>query len=78
MTEEARQFTTCPHCKHEADIPDAPRVAWVVHRCIACERPYVHPKSIEGVDTYKLTDEELLSLSVDSIREEERVENEQG
>lgn len=45
MTDQGRQFTTCPHCGHETDMPDGFIVAWVAHPCASCKVPSIHPKS---------------------------------
>ena len=77
MTDKGRTYTTCPHCGKEIDNPEGERVAWVVHPCIACRTPHGHPKAFLRAEVGDKTDDELLSLSVDAMKElEERAENE--
>ena len=68
MAEEGRQFTTCPHCRHDTDIPTGFIVAWVAQVCIACDVPHVAPKSFSRREAEECLTRMSLCRTEDALR----------
>lgn len=72
MAEEGRQFTTCPHCRHDTDIPTGFIVAWVAQACSSCSVPHIAPKAFSRVEVCDV----LTNESVFDIRKQrQRIEH---
>jgi hypothetical protein len=63
MTEQGLEFTTCPHCRHDTDIPTGFIVAWVKQSCSSCSTPHIAPKAFSRVEVCDvLTNESVFDM----------------